>query len=76
MSKRKTQLEALRKDIAFLMDDMTYKLADIILRLGNLIEKEDKFSLNILKSIRRMSKKRRDSWQNIYRLLIYTTKNL
>ncbi|OAA29425.1 hypothetical protein AT15_01750 [Kosmotoga arenicorallina S304] len=60
MSKKKTQLEALRKDLAFLMDDINYKLEDALLRLGDLIEKEDEFSLSILKSIRRMPKKRRE----------------
>ncbi|MCD6160195.1 MAG: hypothetical protein DRP32_08925 [Thermotogae bacterium] len=60
MSKKKTQLEALRKDLAFLMDDVSYKLEDAILRLGDLIEKEDEFSISLLKSIKRMPKKRRE----------------
>lgn len=59
MSKKTKQLEKIRRDLAMLSDDLTYKLDDLVLGLGNLIETENKIGLDFLEKIKNMNSDKR-----------------
>lgn len=59
MSKKVNHLEKIRRDLAMLSDDLTYKLDDLVLGLGNLIEIENKTDIDFLEKIKKMKADRR-----------------
>ena len=59
MSKKTQQLEKIRRELALLSDDITWKLEDLVLGIGDLLDNDKKQSADFLKGIKTMDESRR-----------------
>jgi len=58
MLRRKETLEKIRKTLAVLSDDVQWKLEDIVLSVGDLIDEEKKVSVDTLRKLGSMNSNR------------------
>lgn len=51
MTGKVERLESIRRTLAMLLDDVQWKLDDVVLTIGDLIDEEKKLSLDTLKNL-------------------------
>ncbi|HOI63513.1 conserved protein of unknown function [Mesotoga infera] len=54
------RLESIRRTLAILLDDVQWKLDDVVLTIGDLIDEEKKLSLDALKNLGMLKRERRE----------------
>ena len=54
------RLESIRRTLAILLDDVQWKLDDVVLTTGDLIDEEKKLSLDALKNLGMLKRERRE----------------
>ncbi|HOY25359.1 MAG TPA: hypothetical protein PLM80_09830 [Mesotoga sp.] len=60
MTGKVERLESIRRTLAMLLDDVQWKLDDVVLTIGDLIDEEKKLSLDTLKNLGMLKRERRD----------------
>lgn len=60
MTGKVERLESIRRTLAMLLDDVQWKLDDVVLTIGDLIDEEKKLSLDALKNLGMLKRERRE----------------